>query len=126
VRFVEEKWTLRYQAGTQRLFIIAEGYATEEKSAAAAVEFKKLLGSNTVDVIVDLDKMTGYTTGARRTWQECFGPVKKQLRRLVVVGTQVPAMVRMGATVVAAVVGIPVSFYKTIDELNDVGRRSAG
>jgi hypothetical protein len=121
---LEEKWTLRYHAATQRLFIIAEGYATEEKSVAAAAEFKNLLASNTVDVVVDLDKMTGYTTGARRTWQECFTPLRKQLRRLIVVGTQVPTMVRMGATVVAAVVGIPISFYKTLDELNEAGRRN--
>jgi len=120
---VEEKWTLRYQAATQRLLIVAEGHATEEKSSGAAVEFKRLLGSNTVDVVVDLEGMTGYTTGARRTWQECFSSVRKQLRRLIVIGTNVSAMVRMGATVVAAVAGIPISFYKTLDELNEVGRR---
>jgi hypothetical protein len=120
---VEEKWTLRYQATTQRLFIIAEGHATEEKSAVAAAEFKTLLAQNTVDVVVHLDEMTGYTTGARRTWQECFSSVRKQLRRLIIIGTHVSAMVRMGATVVAAVAGVPISFYKTLDELNEVGRR---
>jgi hypothetical protein len=122
---VEEKWTLRYQATTQRLFIIAQGYATEEKSAVAAAEFKRLLAQNTVDVVVDLDEMSGYATGARRTWQECFSSVRKQLRRLIIIGTHVSAMVRMGATVVAAVAGIPISFYKTLDELNEVGRRTS-
>ena len=122
---MEETWTLRYQAATQRLFIVAEGYATQGKSAEAAVEFKRLLGSNTVDVVVDLDGMTGYTSDARRVWQECFASVRKQLRRLIIIGTHVSAMVRMGATVVAAVAGIPISFYKTIEELNAVGRRSS-
>jgi hypothetical protein len=114
---VDEKWTLRHDAVKQRLFIIAEGFATEERSYAAAREFIELLGSHTVDLVVDLGKMTGYTSGARRAWQESFYPVRKQLRRMQVIGNQVPAMVRMGATVVAAVVGIPISFYRTMTEL---------
>jgi len=124
---LEEKWTLRFHAATQRLFIVAEGFATEEKSRAAAGEFAELLGARTVDLVVDLGMMTGYTSGARRAWQECFYPVRKQLKRMQVVGTHVPAMVRMGATVVAAVIGVPISFYKTLDDLNDaVAREKAG
>jgi hypothetical protein len=122
---VEEKWTIRYGAATERLFIVVQGYATEEKSAVAAAEFKRLLASNTVDVVIDLGALTGYAPDARRTWQECFASVRKQLRRLIIIGTHVSAIARMGATVVAAVVGIPISFYKTLDELNEVGRRGA-
>jgi hypothetical protein len=115
---LDEKWTLRIDDATRRAFIIAEGFATEEKSQAAAKEFLGLLGGKTVDLVVDLGRMTGYTSGARRTWQECFYPVRRQLKRMLVVGTNVPAMVRMGATVVAAVIGVPISFYKTMAELN--------
>jgi len=120
---LEEKWTLRRHAAKNRVFIIAEGFATEEKSKDAAKEFIELLGSSTVDLVVDLGKMTGYTSGARRAWQDCFYPVRKQLKRMLVVGSNVPAMVRMGATVVAAVIGVPISFYGTVDELDDAVAR---
>jgi hypothetical protein len=115
---LDEKWTIRIDDARRRAFIIAEGFATEEKSHEAAEEFLRLVGGKTVDLVVDLGKMTGYTSGARRTWQECFYPVRKQLKRMLVVGTNVPAMVRMGATVVAAVIGVPISFYKTMPELD--------
>jgi hypothetical protein len=120
---LEERWTVRFQASTRRLFIIAEGFATEEKSKEAAREFIELLGTQTVDLVVDLGKMTGYTSGARRAWQEAFYPVRKQLKRMLVVGNAVPAMVRMGATVVAAVIGVPISFYKAVEEIDGPGAR---
>jgi len=115
---LDEKWTLRIDDARRRAFIIAEGFATEEKSEQAAEEFLRLLGGKSVDLVVDLGKMTGYTSGARRAWQECFYPVRKQLKRMLVVGASIPAMVRMGATVVAAVSGVPISFYKTMAELD--------
>ncbi|HVR19180.1 MAG TPA: hypothetical protein VMS65_05785 [Polyangiaceae bacterium] len=93
---MEEKWTLRFDAAGQRLFIVAEGFATEEKSQGAAREFGRLLGESTVDLVVDLGMMTGYTSGARRAWQECFYPVRKQLKRMLVVGTHVPARCAWG------------------------------
>jgi len=46
--------------------------------------------------VVDLGMMTGYTSGARRAWQECFYPVRKQLKRMLVVGTHVPARCAWG------------------------------
>jgi hypothetical protein len=123
---LDEKWTLRIDAVNGRLFIVAEGFATEEKSKEAAERFIKLLGSQTVDLVVDLGKMTGYTSGARRAWQECFYPVRTQLRGMQVVGSNVPAMVRMGATVVAAVSGIPISFYASLEALDAAVRDRVG
>ena len=120
---MDENWTLRFQASTRRLFIIAEGFATEERSKEAAREFIRLLGSQTVDLVVDLGKMTGYTSGARRAWQDAFYPVRKQLTRMLVVGSGVPAMVRMGATVVAAVIGVPISFHRSVEDINGAGAR---
>lgn len=120
---MDENWTLRFQASTRRLFIIAEGFATEEHSKEAAREFIRLLGSQTVDLVVDLGKMTGYTSGARRAWQDAFYPVRKQLTRMLVVGSGVPAMVRMGATVVAAVIGVPISFHRSVEDIDGAGTR---
>lgn len=119
---VEEKWTLRYEATTRRLYIIARGFATEQKSKAATETFIELLRTNTVDLVVDLDAMTGYTSEARRTWQECFYPVRRQLRRMLVVGRDIPAIIRMGASVVAAFNGIPIRFFKSFEAMDRATR----
>ena len=71
--------------------------------------------------------MTGYTSGARRAWQESFYPVRRQLKRMHVTGQAIPAMVRMGATVVAAVIGVPISFHASLAELDgSQAKRNAG
>jgi len=114
----EEKWILRYDAATERIVIIAHGFATEQKSRQAGQRFVELLGVRHVDLVVDLDAMTGYTTEARRAWQECFYPVRAQLRRMLIVGRDIPVMIRMGATVVAAFSGIPVRYYPTLESLD--------
>jgi len=116
----EERWTVRYEPASERLFITAYGHATEGKSREAAELFKSALGSKTVELVVELDEMTGYTSEARRVWQETFSPVRAQLKRMVVIGTKVPAMVRMGATVVAAVSGIRIVFFGTLAEADQV------
>jgi hypothetical protein len=101
---VEERWTVTYDPANERIQIVAEGFATAEKSKPACSRFVALLGSKTVDLVVDLDRMTGYTSEARRAWQECFYPVRAQL---------------MGATVVAAFSGIPVQFFASHEALNE-------
>lgn len=98
------------------MFITAYGFATEGKSRLAAAEFRRLLGSQSVELVVELDAMTGYTSEARRVWQDTFSPVRSQLSRMLVIGTKVPAMVRMGATVVAAVSGIRIAYFGTLAE----------
>lgn len=115
---MEEKWTLRYDEATGRLFIIAQGFASEDNSREAARRFLDLLGSRTVDLVVDLDRMTGYTTAARQVWQHCFRPVRSQLRRMLVVGRDIPGLVRMGASVVAAFAGIPIRFFPTVESMD--------
>ncbi|HEX6274095.1 MAG TPA: hypothetical protein VFZ53_13695 [Polyangiaceae bacterium] len=124
---MDEKWTLRFDERAGRVFIIGQGFATEQVSKTAADRFLEVLGSNTVDLVVDVGNVTGYASGARRAWQERFYPVRKQLKRLLIVGSNIPSMVRMAATVVAAVTGVPVRFYTTMAELElSVGRDKTG
>jgi hypothetical protein len=113
---MQEKWTFKYENGSSRLFITVEGHATEGKSREAIAEFTQLLGPKTVELVVDLDKMTGYDSEARRLWQECFSPLRKQLTRMLIVGRVTP-MVRMGITVVAAVASIPITFVRDLEQM---------
>jgi hypothetical protein len=112
----EEKWTFRYDDANQRLLVVVEGFGTKEKAREASVEFKRLLGARHLDVVFDLEKLTGYSSAARRLWQDCLVPLRHQVARLVVVG-KITSLVRMGATVAGAVTGIRVVFFRT---LNDV------
>jgi hypothetical protein len=119
---VEESWTIRLDEPKRRLFIIAKGYATESKSADAAKLFITALGSRSVDVIVDLGQMTGYTSGARQAWQMSMYSVRSQMLRMIVIGERVPKLVRMGATVVAAFIGVPIRFHSTLADFDDAER----
>ena len=114
---MEERWTLSYQHKAQRLLIVAEGFATESGCRKAAREFAELIGDKQLDVVVDLNKMTGYSTGARVAWQQGFYPFRKQMRELSIVARQLSAIIRMGATVVGAFIGVPVRFYASMEDL---------
>jgi hypothetical protein len=112
----EEKWTFRYDDANQRLFVAVEGFGTDEKASEASVEFKRLLGARHLEVIFDLEKLTGYSSATRRLWQDCLLPLRHQVARLVVVG-KISPIVRMGATVVGAVTGIRVVFFRTLHDV---------
>lgn len=116
-RSVPEKWTIWSDEALGRLFILVQGLATEDKARQATRRFIELLGSRSVDVVADLNGVTGYTTAGRRVWQDCLHPVRSQLRRILVVGRDIPVLVRMGASVVAAFTGIPIRFFRTYADL---------
>jgi hypothetical protein len=112
----EEKWTFQYDDANQRLLVFVEGFGTEEKAREASVEFKRLLGARHLEIVFDLEKLTGYSSGTRRLWQDCLVPLRHQVARLVVVG-KISSIVRMGATVVGAVTGIRVVFFRTLRDV---------
>lgn len=85
-----------------------------DKSAAwssAIVSFADRIArrGRVVRVIADLSEMTGYTTEARRAWQEAFRQHRHLMRAVVFVGARSRG-IRMGAAVVGAVAGVPVRF----------------
>ena len=125
---VEESYALTYQAETRRMLLVVKGFATGEKSKEACARFIELLGKKNVDFVADLDEVTGYESDARQVWQECLRSVRSQIGYILVVGRNIPSMVRMAATVVAAFTGVPIRFFSTYAELDagDVGRRRRG
>jgi hypothetical protein len=79
--------------------------------SAAAVKFGDRIArrGQVLRVIADLSEMTGYTTEARRAWQEAFREHRGLMRAVIMVGAR-SSRIRMGAAVVGAVAGVPVRF----------------
>jgi hypothetical protein len=70
-------------------------------------------------VIADLSEMTGYETSSRHAWQDIFRRHRRQMRRLVLVGAR-SKIIRVGAAMVGAVAGVPVTFVDTWSEVGGV------
>lgn len=71
--------------------------------------FVALIGTDTVQLTIDIGGMTGYTREARQVWQKTIFPHRHQVSELVFVG-QAPPLVRMGASAVGLVLGVPMRF----------------
>lgn len=77
-------------------------------------QFVEIIGADTVQLTIDINEMTGYTRQARQIWQKTIFPVRQQLSELIFVG-HAPALVRMGASAIGLVLGVPMSFVEHRD-----------
>ena len=93
------------------IVITCFGHDKAGQWSAATVRFGERIARRrqVVRVIADLSEMTGYTTEARRAWQEAFRRHRQLMRAVVFIGARSRG-IRMGAAVVGAVAGVPVRF----------------
>ncbi len=104
-----EHWTIT--ESEDGIVIRCVGHDQAGQWSAAAVRFGERIArrGQVLRVIADLSEMTGYTTEARRAWQEAFRKHRRLMRAVVFVGAR-SSRIRMGAAVVGAVAGVPVRF----------------
>jgi hypothetical protein len=100
------------------IVITCRGHDKERQVETAVRAFDALMAKQAgpLVVIADLAEMTGYESSSRVAWQEIFRRHRKQMHRLVLVGAR-SKMIRMGAAVVGAFAGVPVSF---VDAWSDI------
>lgn len=89
--------------------MVFRGNLDVEGARRSSEQFVELIGDDTVQLIIDIDQMTGYTREARQVWQKTIFPCRQQISRLVFVG-HAPALVRMGASAIGLVLGVPMTF----------------
>ena len=89
-----------------RLVACFVGYLSQEAGAEAARAFVEALADTQVVAVFDIRQMTGYASGARREWTAMLKPRRSQLKRIELIGGN--PIVRMGGSVMGALVGVPV------------------
>jgi len=97
-------WSVRREEGV----VCAEfvGYLDGRDGESSAREFVAAVERDAVEVVFDVRQMSGYASAARRSWIRQLMPIRKQLRSIEVRGGN--PLVRMGGSVVGAVLGVPV------------------
>jgi hypothetical protein len=61
---------------------------------------------DSVVLVLDVERMTGYASSARRAWQEALAPHRARLREVRT--RRASSLVRMGATVIGLFLGMTV------------------
>lgn len=113
-------WEIRQEPSA--LVIVSRGHDKSGTIAQVIDRFERLASTRTepTPLIADLRQMTGYESAVRQAWQEALARQRPKINRIVIVGAR-SAMIRMGAAVVGAYSGVPVSFVKDWNDLADVG-----
>lgn len=82
-----------------------EGYLDADEAAGSVASIIERLGDRPRDLVLDAAAMQGYRRGARAVWQLALARHRGQIRRFVLVGGS--CVVRMGASVMAMSLGLP-------------------
>ena len=98
----------RFEVSRDGELLIArfEGYLSAEAGEQSAAAFLEAMGQDDVVAIFDIREMAGYASEARRSWAAALKPRRQQMLRLELIGGN--ALVRMGGSVLAALLGVPV------------------
>ncbi len=100
-------WTVR-QASSQRLVVTFHGHLSAADGEQSVRELVAALGAQPCDIEWDVRDMTGYDSDARKAWQRELLPRRRQIRSITLIGGS--ALVRMGASAMALVLGIECRF----------------
>jgi hypothetical protein len=98
-------WRIETREDPPSVVAIFDGWLTKEAGEASALAFRDTIAATKRQVVWDVQKMTGYDTGARLAWQEVLWPVRRNILKLEVVGAK--GIVRVGAISLAIVLGVP-------------------
>ena len=83
------------------------GYLSADQAQTSVEQFVDLLGQDRCVIVFDIRMMTGYDSDARRSWATALRPLRARIERIELLGGN--ALVRMGGTVLGAMIGVPVS-----------------
>jgi hypothetical protein len=100
-------WSVQ-RSSEKRVVVTFEGHLSSADGERSAQDFVTAMGTHDCDVEWDVRGMTGYDSGARKAWQRRLLPVRRQIRSITLVGGS--ALVRMGASAIALVLGIRCHF----------------
>jgi len=101
-------WHLVRSQGGGTIVVAFEGWLGAEEGAASADAFVEALRCGPADVVWDVRRMTGYDTAARVTWQHKLWPLRRNIRRIEVLGGN--PWVRLGALTLTTMLGVVVHF----------------
>lgn len=108
---------------TSAVEIAFVGHLDTEGGVSSAEVVSKCLRESRRKLVLDVRDMEGYDRGARIAWQEVLWPQRDRIRALVLVGGN--AVVRMGASVMAMFLGVPLERHEAeVTPLPDRRRRS--
>jgi hypothetical protein len=118
-----ERRVVHWQVDARKLGIVitCRGHDKERQVEACVRAFEALIQQQpaAVVVIADLAEMTGYESSSRVAWQDAFREHRKRMKRLVLVGAR-SKIIRMGAAVVGAFAGVPVTFVDAWSDLHSL------
>ena len=83
-----------------------EGYLSAEAGEQSAQAFIEAMGGDDVVAVFDIREMAGYSSDARRAWAAALKPHRHHMARIELIGGN--ALVRMGGSVLGALLGVPV------------------
>jgi hypothetical protein len=86
-----------------------EGYLDASDGERTMQSIVGLLGPQPRDLIFEVAAMSGYRRGVRASWQEALQEHRGRLRRVVLIGGN--SVVRMGLSVIAMSLGIPLAVH---------------
>lgn len=87
-----------------------EGRLLPDEGKRSAKEFVRVVGTDSVRALLDVRRMSGYDSAARREWINILTPIRSQIEEITLRGGN--SMVRMGGSVLGAMLGVPI---RTID-----------
>lgn len=87
-----------------------EGYLDTSDAEQTMQSIIELLGPQPRDLVFEIAAMTGYRRGVRTSWQSTLHEHRGRLRRIVLVGGT--SVVRMGLSVIAMSLGIPLVVHE--------------
>jgi hypothetical protein len=91
-----------------RTVAVFRGHLSASDGKASAEAFVAACRRERQVIVLDIREMTSYDSGARQAWVEALKPHRARFERIEVRGGS--ALVRMGASVVAMLLGIPIDF----------------
>lgn len=101
-------WRIATSADGSNIVMTFDGWLSSAEGLTSAAAFADALKRGQADVAWDVRKMTGYDTGARIAWQQTLWPLRKNIRRVEVIGGS--SWVRLGALTLTTLLGVSVHF----------------
>jgi len=98
-----------------------DGRLSAEDGRGSATAFIERCKAERIDIVWDVSNMRGYDSEARRAWQDALLPHRHRFRTITVIGGT--ALVRMGASAVALMLGMTCGFVKTRAEYDRMQAR---
>ena len=103
-------WSLTLDQESGQVVVVFEGHLGAEDGVGSAARFREAFDGQSLDVVWNVTRMTGFDGGARSAWAEAVWPLRSRIRSLKIVGAK--GIVRVGATFLALLLGKPYEFVE--------------